>query len=869
MSNTRHSGLYLKILVALTLGWLAPVFAQSGQTGIEEVVVTAQKRPENVQDVPISITTFTGRFMEDSGLHTLQDLSLFTPNLTLSHSSQVANNRIIMRGVGSVGDSAIEPSVAVFIDGVYYPRAGSVVGSLTDLEMVEVLRGPQGTLFGRNASMGALNIRTAAPTDDMEGNLQVGYGNYDALRVSGALSGGIMENTSGRVSFSYSDRDGYGDNTFTTGQSSSDVGEWRDLSLRGKLYFTPTDNLDITLTADYSSVDNGGGVIEVKTDTLLPSYLTTLSTILNSTLLTPGGPVPEGTDTFDYTLNQDHRDLADDRQMGFAADISLAVGEHSIRSITSFRDWENDTFESALRLPADLLNRRTGYETQTVSQEIQILSPTGGRFEYVAGVYYYDEEYSIDQNFDLGANFCSPTIRNLVAGRVAQRIPTITASLVAMGIPQPFAGQLAGGIVTGAITTVAQVQAVAPFLSVAQATGILAAVPSAITLGTTAAAICNAGAQITAIDGDFNQNMKSFALYGQLTFNVNDQLRLTGGLRWTDDKKDGSFTQRLNNAIVDAPTGSPYSTIGTPLSVNLRINESFPNLAFKDDEVTWLGNISYFVTDEVMIFGNYSTGYKSGGFNSDGANRAIPRTFRSETVDNYELGVKSTLLDDRMVANLTLFRTDIDDFQDRQFDGVSFIVQNVGELRQQGFELDVQVRPLEQLYSVFGLSWLDSEFLSFPNATALPYIIATTPPGVIPPGQDLSGKRNHFSPEWQVSLMAEWTDLVPNTNWSWFARGEFNHISEQNIGAETNQNAQSLQESYSLFGGQAGFRSQDEKWEIAAFVKNATDEGYCQTIFNQPIGTTLGLVDPVTKGGMQRCVLGTPQTWGIELGYRF
>lgn len=856
--------------------WLAPpLFAQTEEGKIEEILVTAQKRPENIQDVPISITTFNGEFMEDSNLHTLQDLSLFTPNLTLSHSSQVANNRIIMRGVGSVGDAAIEPSVAVFIDGVYYPRAGSVVGSLTDLEMVEVLRGPQGTLFGRNASMGMLNIRTAMPTEEMEGNLRVSYGDFDQMRVSGAISGGLLENTSGRLSFSYSDRDGYGENTFTTGQSADDVGEWRDLSLRGKLFITPTDNLDITLSADYSSVDNGGGTIEVKTDSLLPTYLPTLSAILNpapltpGVLLTPGGQMPSGTDTFDYTINQDHRDMADDRQMGFSAEINLDVSGHTLRSITAIRDWENDTFESALRLPADLLNRRTGYNTQTVSQEFQILSPTGGRVEYVAGAYYYDEEYSIDQNFDLGADFCNPTIRNLVAGRVAQRIPTITASLVGMGIPQPFAGQLAGGIVTGAITTVAQVQAVAPFLPAPTATAVLAAVPSAITLGTTAAAICNAGAQATAIDGDFSQSMQSFALFGQLTFHVNDRLRLTGGLRWTDDEKDGSFSQKLNNPIVDAPSGSPYATIGTPLSVNLRIAESFPYLAFEDDELTWLGNISYYLTDEIMVFGTYSTGYKSGGFNSDGANRAIPRTFLSETVDNYELGVKSTLFDDRMVANLTLFRTDINDFQDRQFDGVSFIVQNAGELRQQGLELDIQARPLPQLYSVFGLSWLDSEFLSFPNATALPYVIATTPPGVVPPGQDLGGRSNHFSPEWQVSLMAEWSDAIPNFTWSWFARGEFNHVSEQNIGAETNQNAQSLQEGYSLLGFHAGVRSQDERWELAFSLKNATDEGYCQTIFNQPIGTTLGLVDPVTKGGMQRCVLGTPRTWGVEVGYSF
>jgi outer membrane receptor protein involved in Fe transport len=872
---------------------------------IEEVIVTAQKRTEDVQDVPISITTFSGEFMVDSGLNTLQDLSLFTPNLTLSHSSQVANNRIIMRGVGSVGDNAIEPSVAVFIDGVYYPRTASVVGSLTDLEMVEVLRGPQGTLFGRNASMGALNIRTARPGDEFEGSLRASYGNYNAMRIAGMLSGGIMDNTAARLSFSYSDRDGYGDNTFTTGQSASDVGEWKDLSLRGKLYFNPTDNLDITLSLDYSEVDNGGGVIEVKTDTLIPAYLPTLSTILNPPLDTttpptytfsPGGPTPDGANTYDYVINQDHRDLADDRQMGFAADISLDVGEHTIRSITSFRDWSNDTFESALRLPADLLNRVTGYDTETVSQEFQLLSPTGGRIEYVAGLYYYDEEYTIDQNFDLGADFCSPAIGNLVgAGSIASGAaaaaalaaglgPTLGAILIPLGFDAAtvsnIAFAIASGVLNGTITTPAQIEAfgvpaaAAPAVLAGAAAGAAGLTPANVLagangIGNLAAAACAAGAQTAAIEGQFNQNMNSFALYGQLTFNVNDRLRLTGGLRWTDDEKDGSFIQQLNNPIVDAPSNSPYSTIGLPFSVNLRIEESFPNLSFSDTELTWLANISYYVTNDFMVFGTASTGYKSGGFNSDGANRVIPRSFSSETVNNYEIGFKSSLLDNRMVANLTFFLTEIDDFQDRQFDGVSFIVQNAGELRQQGLELDIQARPLAQLYTVIGLSYLDSEFQSFPDATALPFVIATTPPGIVPTGQDLAGQRNHFSPEWQFSLMAEWTDKLGATNWNWFARGEFSHISEQNIGAETNQNPQSVQEAYSLFNGRAGFRSMDEKWEISGFVRNATDEGYCQTIFNQPIGTTLGLVDPVSQGGMQRCVLGSPRTYGVEAVYRF
>lgn len=181
------------------------VVAQENQPiQIEEIIVTAQKRPENIQDVPISISAFSGDFLDDSGVDTLQDLGAYTPNLTLSQSSQVANQRIIMRGVGSVGNNAIEPSVAIFIDGVYYPRPSSVVGTLSDVEAIEILRGPQGTLFGRNASMGALNIKTRRPSEELEGQIQGSFGNFDAIRLSGNISNSISSEASGRLSFHYS-----------------------------------------------------------------------------------------------------------------------------------------------------------------------------------------------------------------------------------------------------------------------------------------------------------------------------------------------------------------------------------------------------------------------------------------------------------------------------------------------------------------------------------------------------------------------------------------------------------------------------------------------------------------------------------------
>jgi len=856
------------LLSLVLLGFTCTASAQ-----IEEIFVTAQKRAEDVQDVPISISTYNGQFLEDSGVDTLQDLGDYVPNLTLSQSSSSINNRIIMRGVGSVGDNAVEPSVAVFIDGVYYPRTGSVIGTLTDIEMVEVLRGPQGTLFGRNASMGALNIRTRKPTEDFEASIRGSLGNYDTFRVSGNVGGQMTDMLAGRLSFHHTNRGGWGENDFTGAGNDDDVGEWEDVAIRGKFYITPSDDLDITITTDYGRVQNESGVIEVKDDTVIPSYAPIISAVLSPTgPLLPTGPTPEMQDGFDYDIFQDHRDTGDDEQWGISGDINWSVGDHTIRSITAYRDWNNETFESALRLPADLLNRVSDFGADTFSQELQLVSPTGGMFEYVAGLYYYHEDYSIDQNFDLGADFCSPAIGNLLFARYASiAIPAFAAGLAASPLAPVLGANIptiAAGIITGQIPDAATLSAAFGLpLPVAQAV-FAAAPPTGGQFSGAGGAQCAANAQTAAIDGDFNQDLSSFAVFGQLTWNATDQLRITGGLRWTSDNKDGSFEQVINNPIV-----APNNPVTNPFGISLRAPESQPDLDFEDQELTWMVNVSYYVTDDIMAYGLYSTGFKSGGFNSEGTNRTLAldeRVFDSETVDNWEIGVKSSWFENKLVANLNYFHTEISDFQDRNFDGVNFIVQNAGELTQQGIELDLQARPIDQLTANLGLSYLDSEFDSFPNATNLPAVVAAAQLlGVPPPPQDLSGKSAHFSPEWQLSMAAEWADVIPDTTMSWYARGEYNFTGDQNVGAETNANPQSIQDGYGLFNFRAGVRGSGDRWELAAFVRNAFGEDYCQTVFNQPIGTTLGLVDPATLGGMQRCVLGAPQTWGIEAAYRF
>ncbi|MDE0513455.1 MAG: TonB-dependent receptor [Gammaproteobacteria bacterium] len=819
------------VILTLTVFVLLTASGAAAAQAIEEIIVTAQKREQSLQDVPISISTFTGEFLEDSGIDTLQQLGQYTPNLSLAFSSQLANNRIVLRGVGSVGNSAIEPSVAVFVDGIYIPRPSSVIGTLTDLEIVEVLRGPQGTLFGRNASMGALNIRTRKPGDEFSGDIRASYGNYNHVQVAGALSGAFSPEIAGRVAFQYSDRNGYGENSFTENGSDSDVGKWEDGSVRGKLFFEPAPDLDITLTADFSRIINGGGVIEVLSDTVQPEYLVALRRFLSPTdpLTMPTGEVPEAVHGFDNNVHQDHRDYAEDEQWGIAGDVNWRIGEHTVRSLTGYRKWYNDTLnESVIRLPMDLIRRVTFYDVETVSQELQLLSPAGGLIEYVAGAYFYREDYGIDQAFDHGPDFCSPFVGNLFASYLAS-----------FNFSPQAANAIAGGV----------------------------------------ARDCVRGTQRDAVATRFRQDVSNYALYGQLTLNVTEQLRVTGGLRWTDSNKEGSFLSLVNNPISAPP--SPAN----PFALDLRIPEQHPDLEYDEEEITWLANISYSPVENLMLFATYATGFRSGGFNPEGFDSVAEaagadRVYDTETVDNIEVGAKGGMFDNRVVVNLNYFHTEIDDLQDRRFDGVNFLMQNVEELTQQGVELDVQARPVDRLYTVLGVSYLDSSFGNFPDATSLPADIAAYRtsvqlsrflgfPAMELPVRDLTGDRNHFSPQWQLSLVAEWSDRIPVHGLGWFVRGEYQYVSGQNVGADTNQAPQTMQPGYHIVNARLGLRGADDGWEISGFVHNAFGQDYCQVIFIQALATTLNLVDPVTGGGMQRCVVGAPRVWGVEASYRF
>lgn len=762
--------LLVAALIATISSLALPVVAQeaAGQTGntdreprvLEVITVTAQRRQEDIQDVPISVSAITGELILESGVKDMTDLSFLVPNFQINPGGQVVAPRVGIRGVNSVSNQGIEPSVGIFVDGAYVPRPGAIMNNLFDIEQVEVLRGPQGTLFGRNTPIGAINILTKRPEDVFGGSLTVEAANFGSGGAEGHLTGQISETVSGRVAFSYYKQGAYLYNAF----DEEDELDREDFGVRGRLLWAISDDIEADLVLDHQKIEHSGASQEFLTGTV--------PQLFKDRVLAGYGEVIDDSDTFDRKINHSHTDSGKVDQSGAILTFNVNLGSHTLTSISAYRDFEEKTgVEEVMRMPIDFLPREGSLSFENMSQEFRIASPTGQALEYIAGVFLYDEEFQNFTSFDLGDDYC-----NIFLGSIGQsdRVDT-----------------------------------------------------------------CNANPSRAQVE-DFSQELSSTAVFGQATFNVSDALSFTGGLRWTRDEKDGIYGRVINNIAIQR--------VAQP-------EEPALNLETSGEAVDWLASVRYFVSEDMMLFATASTGFKSGGFNSNAGSK--DRLFDEETSETIELGVKSTLLSGLVTANATLFRTDVNDFQERSFDGLSFEVRNAGSVRLQGVELDVRASPMERLDILLGISFLDSEFLDFQGA-----------PGLIGgPVQDLTGERRTESPEWTSSLAVTWSDNVPGTEMDWFVRGEHQFVDEQLF--QVNNDPQSRQGAYTISNLRFGLNNPNSNWSVTAFVRNVFDEGYCTRIQNQVLAGLFGGVNRAENTTVMRCIVGRPRTFGIELAMTF
>ncbi|WP_221796381.1 TonB-dependent receptor [Aquisediminimonas sediminicola] len=767
-----------------TTNLVSPAYAQEivdDTAASDDIVVTAQKRSESVQRVPISIAAFNNAALTKANVSNILDLGRIATNFQTVRSSNTGSTRIGIRGVGSLANTLIEPSVAVFLDGVYVPRSASVLGAFLDMEGVEVLRGPQGTLFGRNASVGALSLRSALPRHELSGEVTGELGSFDRYKLSGNFNMPLGENVSMRMA----------------GMGQWFKGAWKN-RLDGKRYGGSDDvafrgtvkadlgNLEWIVRADYTKLD-GDGVANFDFDpnSVSPARLAFIKANFN------GGP---DTNLNDRYMNQYMATGMEDKNWGVSSTASLDIGGSTLKLINSYRVWTNDQLDGdIIFFPVSLVDRTSLFDSKSHNHELQFISPEkewlGGMFDMVAGVHYFQEDFKIGERLGLGTSFC--------------------------GVLVP-----AGAARTACNTYYAT----------------------------------NNGRSATV--QDVFQNAKSIAVYGQGNIHIADQLTLTVGGRWTSDKKHGRFAQA-----------------SSPFTQTLRATEALVFPGLKDDRFTYRIGLNYKPSDDVMIFATHSTGYKSGGYNSGGGTPSLStfdssgnliltrRIFDRETVKNYEMGIKSSWLDRALKANLTLFRMDIAGFQDRAFDGVSFVIRNAGSLRQQGFEFDLTMAPTRN-FSVNGsFAYLDSEFTDYINGANLPGLTGT---------QNLTGRPNTFSPKWSGNIAVDWSGDIGSSGMSWAINGNMSFISDQYIGTALDANPQTLADGYVLMGTRLTLNGPDNRWAVSVFGRNLGNKHYRPLAVYQPLGAALGLNNTVFSGSSpNRIQASEPRTWGASATFRF
>ncbi len=798
---------------AVTLGVAAPALAQpatlaAGQPSATEqpeserdvVVVSAQRRDEDIQDVPISISAFSEETLDEAGINDIRDLRNIAPSLNLATAPQLANTRIEIRGIGTSGNTAIEPSVALFLDGAYVPRTAALVSGLNDIRSVEVLRGPQGTLFGRNASMGAMLINTHEPSSSLEGRVSVLAGNFDRLKGEAMLNLPVTDNFAVRAAILGDRRDGFANNLLT----GKDVSFADTFSGRLSAAWNITDDIRWVVRGDYQHTTGDGIPIStVVAESVTPTFAANWRTRLDPDGAGPlVGQTPILTDTYTHDIYQESEGNLSDHTVGFASNLTWDLeGGWVVKLINAWRDWNDDQYQvSSGALPIRMPGRQGFFASESKSHELQLVSPDGlldGKASFVAGLYAYEEDFYIGDYRFLNNDFCNIFIRNTTADTPAgtrQRRVSFCNADVAL-----------------------------PYSSYT----------------------------------DFWQNTQSWAAFWQGTYDILPVWDVTAGVRYSSDEKTGLFDQR------SLTTPIPGIVSGTIASVDAAATEN-TSLATDGTKFTYRLGTTYQAADGIMLFASWSTGYKSGGFDS-GRNATVvgqARVFAPETTENLEVGVKSDLFNGLLQANATAFRTDVSNYQFRTYDGISFAVRNNGSIRQQGVEFDTTLYPLDQLTVNLAGTWLDSQYTDFRGAPNWPGL--STPAAV-----DLTGQRVPYSPEWQLTGYLRWEDQLPwVSGWSWSARGSFQYVDERQLSAAGDNYPLNNESSFMTYDARLALRN-DDGLQIALIGQNLTEDIACTSRYAQPNNAGLGLVNTTAGGTVLRCVVTPPRTYAVEVSRSF
>jgi len=844
LTNLLRTTVSAAVVGACAFGFAGVASAQDPQVGttatIDDIIVTAQKREQNLQDVPIVVTTLSEELLEDAGVRDIKDLQILTPGLIVTSTTNESVTTARIRGVGTVADNpGIESSVGIVIDGVYRSRNGVGFGDLGELSRIEVLKGPQGDLFGKNTSAGVINIISEAPsfTPGFEGELT--GGNYGAFGIAASVTGPLSDKIAGRLYMASRERDGFYDVNRGVGpRTETDDANQDFWTARGQLLLLPSDDTSIRLIADYTKRDEYCCVAP----TLFAGPTAPIVDALGGGNGLAGPPY--GAQPFSRTAYANRGTSQEVEDMGLSAEMNHDINSWNatLTSITAFRQWETVNGGDLDFSGADLFYRLPdgdfSFALDQASQEFRLAGSTE-RYDWLVGVFGSVEDLQRNDSFLFGAG-AAPFLSTALAASVG------------------FPGS--GGTFLACVT--------APFP---------ANFECATRVGDRFGAPLAPGQTIAPGSGyidRYSQSSNSIAMFTNNTWHATDQLDFTLGLRYTrEHKRMNTFQTNIggNGAVCAAARLNPV--LGTGQAANgllgggLCINQLNPDFdgrnytqKFDDDDISGRFAAQYRFNPSLMVYASAARGFKAGGFNLERssaptvANNSNPSpiddtSFDSETVDSYELGFKSTLFDRSLLFNMTAFDQTYTDFQLNTFAGINFIVESIPELNSRGVDMDfLWFTPVEGLSFQGGVTYTDSKYGEFTAADL-------QDPSRFGFVSLLPGNTVSFAPEWSATTAISFDRSI-----GMGLRAGFNlsakYTTEYNTGSDLLPIK--MQDAFTLLNGRISLGSDDERWTVEVWGQNLTDEEYNQVVFNTPL-----------QSGSYNAFRGAPRTYGATLRVQY
>ncbi|MEP3049798.1 MAG: TonB-dependent receptor [Erythrobacter sp.] len=698
---TRKFAVYAAGLMASSV-LAQPVFAQDTDTDTEAadrdnvIIVTATRRAQDVQDIPLAVTAVGPEQLARQGVDNITEVTQVAPSFS-SSTAQIASGSVVLRvrGVGTTSNNiGFESAVGIFIDGAYQSRPGIALSEFVDIERVEVLRGPQGTLFGRNTSAGALNITTVRPdVSEFGGFANASYGNFDEISLQGAVNVPIVQDTLGlRVTGAYRQRDGFLTALDADGNAFDDFNDTDQYLVRGQLGWDTEGGVRGRLIFDFANSQSSCcGALEVfQTPLESAGLLGAVGLGARGGITQPNtGTSPFDTPGFAAATNDrlasvNFVPVVDADNWGVTGELEFPISDSAdLIFIGSYRDFSSNEFYDSDFSAIDVFNVALDTDIETFTAELRLQGEAwGGRLNYLIGGYFSDEQIRAENTFLLGEDF----------------------------------GELAGALFAGA-TGGATLDPTSPlFFGANPLTAVTGFDPAG-----------------TASTNLFTQSAQSWSIFTHNSLEITDGLEFTVGLRWSDESKSGGFEQLANNnqvcpGVVDGVTGGAIpaafaptfialgcfgftSPADLPEAAVLPLVQTFQD-EFSDEELIYTVKLGYEFAAPINVYASFTHGYKAGGINLDttaGVAGADP-TFLSEEVDAFEIGLKARLLDDAVTLNIAGFHEEFSNFQVLEFTGAAFQTFNVPEAISTGIEIESVIRPNEHWTFNLATTILDARY---------------------------------------------------------------------------------------------------------------------------------------------------------------